>query len=212
MELLSSYGAVLPPQWQEVWIVAGGAFAQRIDLEALRGRTILAVNEAAFLGKPALFTFAAATFSVDSTWIRRRRAFLTSFPGEKYLAVPLDTFPECSSIPGAVYLQWSFRDGLSDDPRFLCTGGNSGYAAINLAYLKGAKIIHLIGYDMDGPEDKYRQWIPRFRSMLPQLQAHGVQVLNHNINSRVNAFPFAPFKEMTQWPLEPQPLVTSIQP
>jgi hypothetical protein len=113
------------------------------------------------------------------------------FTGEKYLAVPLETWPECGGVPGAVYLRRSHEAGLSNDPGALCTGGNSGYAAINLAYLKGAETIHLVGYDMDPKmDDKYRQWIPRFRTMLPQLRRKDVTVLNHNKNSFIDAFPF----------------------
>lgn len=45
-------------------------------------------------------------------------------------------------------LQLGGQLGLSSDPTRLCHGSNSGYQAINLAFLLGAKKIVLLGYDM----------------------------------------------------------------
>jgi hypothetical protein len=83
---------------------------------------------------------------------------------------------------------------LSDDPGFLVTGGHSGYAAINFAYLLGAATIVLLGYDMqpdpatgahhaggDQPGQKhprYFRWLPRYRSLRVALNARGVALVN----------------------------------
>lgn len=190
-----SYGIVGPPWWSEVWIVAAGPSGERLDVDRLAGRSTIVVNDGA---KHLLFSpwtrlkliTDACIFSADPDWLRSHTGFLCSVKGEKYTAVALDTHPDLANIPGVTYLQRSHEDGLSDDPGFLCTGGNSGYAAINLAYLKGAKDIHLVGFDMDpSTDEKFSQWIPRFRTMLPQLQARGVRVTNHNPRSFIDAFP-----------------------
>jgi len=171
-------------------VVANGPSVHNFDLFSLHGKTVLAVNEASFLLEA--LGLATVVFSLDNRWIHRRRDFLERFVGEKYLAVPLETWPECGGISGAIYLQWSYEKGLSDDPGIVCTGGNSGYGAINVAYLKHAKTIYLVGFDMDpSGKEEFEQWIPRFRTMLPQLEAHRVRVLNLNPNSHVDAFPFA---------------------
>ncbi len=68
------------------------------------------------------------------------------------------------------------------------TGGNSGYMALNVALHKGAKEIHLVGFDMDDGSEKYAQWIPRFRTTRQQLDAAGVKVINENPRSAVDAF------------------------
>lgn len=192
----NNYGVVSPPIWPECWVVAGGDSARHFDFSRARG-AVLVVNDAIFL--VALQGLATAVFSVDSNWVRRRRVFLDSFAGEKYLAVPLETFPECGGVRGAAYLRWSHQAGLSDDPGAVCTGGNSGYAAINLAYLKGARVIHLAGFDMEDADDRFRQWIPRFRTMLPQLSARGVTVINHNPRSAIDAFPREDLKAMSDF-------------
>lgn len=184
---------VSPRLWRETWILGGGPSVASTDLAAIAssGFTILAVNDSidrisGFLPAERL----AVVFSMDANWVRRRRSFLQDYRGEKYIALPLETFPECSNIPGVEYLTWACRStGLSEDSRAL-HGCNSGYAAINLAYLHGATTIHLVGYDMD-PADKteFKFWAPMFRSMLPQLQSCGATVLNHNPHSYIDAFP-----------------------
>src|ERR1039458_2314613 len=44
--------------------------------------------------------------------------------------------------------------GLSLDPKQIVTGSNSGYQALNIAVLAGAKTIILIGFDAREPTDR----------------------------------------------------------
>lgn len=185
----NEYGRVQPPTWDEAWIVAGGRSALNFDLSRLNGKRVVAVNDALFrVGRfPAL---QVTSFSCDNNWIREHRRFLTRSRCEKYLAVPLETWPDCGGIDGVTYLRWSHADGLSNDPTAVCTGGNSGYAAINLAWLKGAATIHLLGYDMNPADNAYyAEWALRFHTMLPQLARRGVKVVNHNHESFIDTFP-----------------------
>lgn len=131
-----------------------------------------------------------AVCSVDPDWTRRHRSLLAAHEGECFVALALDTHPDLADIPGVTYLRRCHEFGLSENPHCLCTGGNSGYAALNIAYLKHASEIHLVGYDMDPADgEKFAQWIPRFRSMLPQLERAQVRVINHNLASHIDAFP-----------------------
>lgn len=83
-------------------------------------------------------------------------------------------------------------------------GGNSGYGALNLAYLKGSRRIILLGYDFchsathwhegyawqgKSNDSMYRKWATQFIRALPQLHKHGVQVLNASPDSAITAFP-----------------------
>lgn len=194
MEANRIYGSAWPPCWtgSPVWIVGGGASAQRFDFSRIaRNHRILAVNDSVhrFSSAQLRDPRTVACCSIDNAWVRRHRLLLAEFPGEKYVAVPLETWPDCAGIPGVTYLRRTHATGLSDDPAYLC-GTNSGYAAINLAYLKGAQDIHLIGFDMDPlGNDIYRWWAPLFRDMLPQLDRRGVRVCNHNRHSAIDAFP-----------------------
>ena len=83
-------------------------------------------------------------------------------------------------------------DGLGRDA--VHYGGNSGYQAINLAYLWGASRIVLLGYDMQhtggkghwhpdhpwkpGVKPPVRNWVPRFARLAQDLVAEGVSVVN----------------------------------
>lgn len=83
-------------------------------------------------------------------------------------------------------------------------GGNSGYQAVNLAYLWGAKRIVLLGYDMQhtgrkghwhgdhpwklGVKPPVRDWIPRFSVMAEGLVAEGVEVINATRETALTCF------------------------
>lgn len=188
MEALATYGTV-SPIWrgEEVWVVASGPSASKFDLGRLRGKRVIAVNDACFMVSSAS-SLAVAAFSLDNDWVRGHRDFLTASRWLKYVALPLETWPDCAGIPGVTYLRWGYEAGVSDDPAVVNTGGNSGYGALNLAWLMGARYIHLVGYDMDGAEEKYRQWVPRFAAAAAQLRVRGVTVVNHNPRSAITVF------------------------
>lgn len=177
-----NWSVVSAPWWPEVWIVGGGPSARQFNLEQIAGRQVLAVNDAIKVCAN-LPSSSVALFSGDIFWLQRNHFFVRAFPGEKFAGV------HCLvDIPDLQCLRRGYSDGLSDDHGRLEMGGNSGYAAINLAVLKGARTIHLVGFDMNGPEAKFQQWIPRFHSMLPALDRKGIQVLNHNPASAIDAF------------------------
>lgn len=105
------------------------------------------------------------------------------------------------------------REGLSERPNAITTGRNSGYQAINIAVLAGAKKILLLGYDMrfkDGkshwfgdhpvktPEHSYKHYAQNFKAMVPQLQKAGVSVINCTPGSLINCFPFSTVKQELQ--------------
>ena len=95
-------------------------------------------------------------------------------------------------------------NALSDDPRFLATGRNSAYQALNLAILAGVKTIILLGIDgkpaADGrthwsgghrrptPEAAYQEYRRAWSEAAPAIKAAGVRVINATPGSAVNAF------------------------
>jgi len=189
-EMQNSYGTVSSPFWEtDVYIVGGGPSALKLDLSFLRGKKVLAINDSAqrVLALPVAADLAVV--SLDNNWVRRNREFLNTFQGEKFVALPLETWPDCKGIPGVTYLKWGYEEGLSAVPSILNTGGNSGYGAINLAYLKRARRILLLGFDMNPVENVlYPQWIEQFRSAVPNLQRTRTEVLNLNVDSSIDAF------------------------
>jgi hypothetical protein len=84
-------------------------------------------------------------------------------------------------------------------------GGNSGYQAVNLAFLRGARRIVLLGYDMGAGEDGASHWhgdhpgglnrsLPFhvWREAFPQLAAdlatEGVRVINASRRTALGCF------------------------
>jgi hypothetical protein len=175
--------------WSEVYIVGNGPSAARLLPMVPAGANVLCLNDAVFhVGR--LNRHNVAFFTLDKDWVRAHKDFLAVARIEKHVALPLETWPDCAGIPGVRYYGWSHMEGLSDDPDVIATGQNSGYGALGICWHKGTKVVHLIGYDMD---DEYMRnyWAPFFAHALPQLEAKGVKVINHNRDSKVTAFPFA---------------------
>ncbi len=105
--------------------------------------------------------------------------------------------------PAVFMLHHTSEPGLSEKPNTLHTGSNSGYQAINLAFLAGARRILLLGCDMrfangkshahnghphKHPESAYTGYARNFASMLPQLKKSGVEVVNCSMASAIGCF------------------------
>jgi len=179
--------------WSDVLIIGGGHSAKVFDYRKTPlCSKVLSCNGAVFaidsIGCSAAGTL-PAFFSLDNQWITQNRRFLSIYKGEKYAAVPLETWPECVGIPGVTYLSHGHDLELSTDLEVI-NGTNSGFGALNLAVHKGARKIYLIGYDMNTDDnDQYVYWREEFKNTLPQLEARGIEVFNLNPNTSIEAFP-----------------------
>ena len=182
------------PPWNEVFLVGGGSSLKGFDFERLRGRIVVAINDALLY-----LPWATALFSIDPQWVENRMEQIRKFPGEKYLAVePVDGLE-------AAYLIRQRGKELSETWPEVRISGNSGYGALNLAVLKGAKRIVLLGYDFydsaqhwhagylwnqNNPMPTlYSRWAKDFNSTVPQLKQLGVEVINTSMLSLITAFP-----------------------
>jgi len=109
---------------------------------------------------------------------------------------------------GFNFIRSARLNGISRDPEFIHQGGNSGYQAINLAYLAGAKKILLFGFDMHGdhwhgphPSPLFRKnfpfadWIKRMDYLARDIAQDGVEVINCTEGSALKCFPKVPSKE-----------------
>ena len=107
------------------------------------------------------------------------------------------------------------KSGLSNISSEVCYNNSSGGAAINLAFLLGAKRIILLGYDMktvDGVHNwhTYHKYSPdkdiyqkRFLEAFPhihrELLALGVECYNTTEDSALLEFPFVTIEETLLW-------------
>lgn len=188
-----SFGKLSGPEWPSCYIVGGGPSLRGFNFNRLRGQTVVAVN-----GSLSHLPWATAVVSADVPWIQAMEATVLQFPGERIMV---------ASVPGCEGITWLYRSReltLSDDPSVIHVGGTSGYAALNVAYLKKAKSISLLGFDYAQinqhwfseyswknyrSEDLWKTWAKNFDSTLPQLTAAGVEVVNYSPDSRIEAFP-----------------------
>lgn len=169
----------------------------------MKGIYILAINDAYRIAPGADLCYFA-----DSEWWNWHKAKpdFISFTGEKCSIQNSGMNIE----DGAVHLLRNKNfpangTGLSLDPEYLVTGGNSGYQALNLAVLAGAATIILLGYDGREPaKGKPTHWFgdhPRrepdsvfalyrksFKDGAKAIKAAGVRVINCSPDSAVDAF------------------------
>ena len=101
----------------------------------------------------------------------------------------------------------AIRDGI-------CHGQDSGYQAINVAVLLGARRIVLLGYDMDAPlvngKPKLHWWgdhpggtspsvfqsmLKSYPSLAAELKTRGIEVVNCNPASKLAVFPKMPIEQ-----------------
>lgn len=107
-------------------------------------------------------------------------------------------------------LRWVFgtdNAGLCPDPDRIHTGKNSGYQAIHLAALFGARGIILLGYDFcvgergqthwhgdhpqglsQGGHRRYAVWMDAMKPLAVDLKAAGVKVLNASRRTALKCF------------------------
>lgn len=173
-------------------VVATGPSASQKACEALRRDVdfTVAVSDAIELAP-----WARHHYSADYWWWFHRSDWWSDFPGPLRHTVSEQAAEEYQLMLHKIRKQ----PGLSREPGVLHSGRNSGYQALNLAYLSGAKRILLLGFDCHGthyfgphpPElDRgcgHGDWIPEFRTICPS--DYGIEIINLSADSAIDAFP-----------------------
>ena len=183
-------------------IVAGGPSLTHDlrDVRLLRARfrgTVCAVNSSVFT-----VPWCHVLYACDWQWwqVYRQKLKAIEYAGRRVSVRPKsksygarEVYPiECAKLPGLG------RTAIRQ-------GGNSGYQAINLAFLDGAREIVLLGFDMGhtfgrkhhhedhpAPLDNASGvdvWLPRFDQLAKDLQSEGVRVVNCTRFTRLECFP-----------------------
>ena len=148
----------------------------------------------------------SAGISIDHLFIDHCRELLAAFAADRalYLALGNEWRNALAPVERAIYLR-NMAQGLSRDHGMLATGGTSGYAAVNLAALKGARRVVLLGFDygLIGGRHHYHDayswhhpandqswafWARRFDAMADELLRTGVVVINASPQSAIGCF------------------------
>ncbi len=133
-----------PRQRDVVVIIAGGPSLTREDVAKVEQADvdIIGINNAYQICNRLTIHYAC-----DTKWWRAHWDKIPNGPARYSLKDDRKKQGD-PGMPGVTQLQMADRSGLSKDWPKICWGGNSGYQAINLAYLLGYKKVILLGYDM----------------------------------------------------------------
>jgi hypothetical protein len=184
---------------QAVYIIGGGPSLKDFDFSLLEHLNVIAINKA-FLSYPE----SNVLFFMDKRFYKWYEKEIDLFKGLKFTNKPV---PVKEDI---INLKDTGKEGLETDPFCIRHGNNSGYGAINLAFLMGAKRIYLLGYDMSSisptqthfhsgykefnvthnPKVYKDNMIPYFDKLVQPLKTKGIEIYNANKNSKLKCFPF----------------------
>lgn len=204
--------------WRNVICAASGpsftdAQADIVERARLSGAwRVVAVNTTAL----TLARSADAMFAADIPWWQFYSARVAAeFPGERWTCTrplreiqykPHSTFAGIVSDLGIRMVNMERKPGLSVAADTINSGGNSGYQAIGLACLFGARKITLVGYDMQRTGGRthhhgdhtgklhntvpaaYKDWVGRFALFAPDLLAAGIDVVNCSPETALTCF------------------------
>jgi uncharacterized Rossmann fold enzyme len=177
-----------------VYVVGGGPSLKGFDFNLLKDKTTIAINRA-FLHLP----FAQVLYWSDTRFYEWFAKEIDLFKGIKVTCRPQ---PKKADI---INLLNTGKTGLETMAYGLRDGGNSGYAAINLAYHLGARKIVLMGFDMqtNGKETHWhegysstantdtmeRLMVPNFSTLVEPLEKRKVKIYNASLDSILTCFP-----------------------
>jgi len=189
----------VPPLWQDATVVVMGS-----------GPSLNAEDAAAVKHLPRIVTNATYRMAPDADviygsdcefWIHDAYKDVAQCGG---LKVTTERMPGIrpNTPPFVKVLRNGGPIGYSDDPGEIRTGASSGYAAVHLAALGGAKRILLLGLDMTGGHwhgphpsglgnpgpSLHSRWIKFFNGLADALGRRKVEVLNCSPVSALDCF------------------------
>lgn len=202
----------LPRIWDgdTVFILGGGPSLRNFDFERLRGRQVIATNEA-FLECP----WARALCFVDINWWNKRGEEVK----RRFRGMLISRGPHRPRLQKDGVLCCAMKTGLrwSTDPRMLA-GSNSGLVALNAACLMGAGRAVLLGFDMravDGRANYHgrhrmllnqqhrgnsytRTFLGEFEKAAQEIRGSGFEVVNATPGSAMKWFPMVELEDELQ--------------
>jgi hypothetical protein len=194
----------IPRLWtgETCFILAGGPSLIGFDPEKIRGYGRIIVVNTSY----QIYPDADVLYFADKKWWDLHRIEVkTTFLG-KIITL------EHPKLEGVHSLREDGQLGLSHRPGYVRHGSNSGYQAINVAYLHGIKLIILLGYDMrtyagrthwhGGYGDSaqvygnrcQKMFLPTFDHLVKPLAEVGVEVVNCTPDSALKCWPLRPLK------------------
>ena len=196
------------------FIIGGGPSLKNFDFSVLERENTIAINRAYEHMDPSIIfftdndTFYKKVLS-NKFGVEARDKFINTRALKIALNIGNYNYDHGTySVPlsKAPFLTTHLKDGLFD-------GGNSGFAALNLAICLEANPIYLLGFDMAGTGDGKQAWwhdgyeevgsdkaytafIKYFEDAAKEIQRSGSQVINLNRKSHLKCFNFGDIKDI----------------
>lgn len=147
-------------------------------------------------------------YACDATWwVQYFPEVATQFAGEKWT-----TSERARDQFDLLWIYAVDRPGLSADPTLIHQGQNSGYQAISLAALFGARRILLLGFDFQRTSGKshwhgdhprglgnggtFPAWIAAMNGLAKDLARANIEVINCTRKTALRCFPQKPIEEI----------------
>lgn len=187
---------------KDVFIVGGGASLKDFNFNLLKDKCVIAINrsftkipfaQVLYFSDYRFYMWATGELKGDEKLVTEFK----TFKGQIY------TIASKISEPNINIIQNTGKTGFDTISGRVKHGGNSGYAAINLAYHFGAKRIILMGYDMgftnkqshfhDGyiskqSETIYKRFIEPFKQLYDITKQLNIKIYNTNLKSNLPYF------------------------
>lgn len=194
-----------------IFIIGGGPSAKGIDFQTLsQYGYLLAVNDSFKNAR------CDGVFSMDGRWMSHRQelmrnqgldCFLSKKHFNKFIGIE-NKWNRCQ-----LYRVETFQPGMSEGPGLYAN--NSGFGAMNLAYLAKPKQIYLFGMDLTNAEDGdehwygdyewrlgrrkntfFTRWIDDHQIAAKQFDAAGIYIANVSEISKIESYPKVHYDEL----------------
>lgn len=167
-------------------VIANGPSLTPEDVNYCKGKGfVIAVNDAYRLAP-----WSDVLYACDGTWWDHHITRVTGFDHRMWTCST-----EAAKAYGLRYIGVRGDVKWSGDPSFVAGGGNSGFQALNLAYLWGFREIVLLGFDYKyGPKNEKHwfgshpsdveknmspaDWVARIGGAMPDVIASGTKLTN----------------------------------
>lgn len=203
---MTQFESINPNRWSRIpllMLVASGQSAGMISRDLLARIPAIAINDSWKLAPHAEILYAA-----DAPWWRYHD-YVHQFSGERWTQDRgAAGWPEEAAEHGIHVIKSLPLSGVSTNHSILHTGSNSGFQALNMAILGGAKRIALVGYDMGGPHwfgdhpghlnrsSPYGTFRKAFEEAAEQISNLNVEVFNCSKQSSLTCFPLADLRDL----------------
>lgn len=177
-------------------IIASGSSLKKEDVDYCKGKaTVYVVNNCYQLAP-----WADVLYACDEEWWDY---YKPEFNGQKW------TINENASKKYNLNLIGYDPTMIFSTEEIIATGNNSGFQAINLAYLHGYRKIILLGFDYKNSGQHWfgrhptglnkapdmRRWINHMAKAQLVMEKAGLQVINCSRDTAINCFPIIPIEE-----------------